>query len=334
MKNILALLTAVLLVASIFPASHAQNQLPGLLRDEYALGLTPPLKSAGMGGAYVGVDGPESMNPASLSSVDYYQGMLMYGFYDHDRGPTAHRGRADGVLPVPYLGGAARLMLDGFASDGADPTKLPGNAPVEYDSFTLGLQYGRNITDWAAIGVGAYPYEKANVDMITPGGSVKTEALSQIGSIQFGTLFRPHEKVNIGGQFIYIKDDLEAWLPGGGHMGDYFDIHYFAVGASFTPFDGTLLALDYWNGEIEGNQAPGQPFDTDVDRWNFGGQQRVCDYFDVRLGSNNGGLTAGFTIHINEQLDLDYAYINQALRDKESAFGDTQFHGVSMTYRF
>ena len=319
-------------VVSVAIPSQAQIQLSGLLRDEYALGLTPTIKSAGMGGAYVGIDDIRSMNPAALSGVDFYDAALTYGNYDHDDGPMAHRGRLDMTLPVPYIGGGARLMIDWLDSESEEMTQL--GAPVEYDGFTLGFQQGLNITESWAVGIGGYPYEKAEVDMVTPGGTLEGEALSQLGSVQLGTLYRLHEKVNVGGQFIYIYDDLELSMPGGGHMGDYYNIHYFSIGASVMPFEGTLLAVDYWNGEIEGDVVAGVPFDVDVDRWNFGAEQRVCDYFDLRAGSNNGGFTAGFSIHIAEGIDLDYAYVNQALRDKESVFGDTEYHGVSLNYRF
>ncbi|HPO08994.1 MAG TPA: hypothetical protein PLZ55_10030, partial [bacterium] len=209
-------------------------------------------------------------------------------------------------------------------------------APIEFDASTLGLQYGRNITDWWAVGIGGYPYEKANVDMITPGGTIDADALSQIGSFQAGTLFRPHEQVSIGAQLIYIIDELEADVPGAGEWNDDYYISYVSLGASYRPFEGTLLAVDYWNGEIRGDQAPGVELgdDTDVDRWNIGIQQRMCSYFDLRVGANNGGFTTGFSIHVLENLDIDYAYVNPALRDKEMVFGDTQYHGLSVTYRF
>lgn len=333
MKWFRGLLELLVLLVIAMPL-YAQNQLGGLLRDEYALGLTPTIKSAGMGGAYVGVDGIASMNPAALSSVNYYDAALTYGFYDSEWGPPANRGRLDVLFPDPFLGGTNRIILDGMESDGYGNSK----APFEYDEVTLGMQYGRNITDWWAVGMGGYPYEKANVYMKTKDGTVHGTALSELGSTQISTLFRPHEKVRIGAQFIYIKDDLEAVLPGPGpkHMGDYYYIHYFAVGISATPFEGTLLALDYWNGEIEGdiNRSAGLILHQDVDRWNFGIQQKVCKYCDLRLGSNNGGLTTGFSIHINENIDVDYAYNNKALGDKESVFGETQYHGLSVNYKF
>ena len=335
MKRAIGFLICAVLLGTVALPSQAQLQLGGLMRDEYALGLTPTIKSAGMGGAYVGVEGTQSMNPAALSMVDCMEAVLTYGNYNHDDGPMAHRGRLDATLPVPYIGGAARLMLDHLESEDDEMTLL--GAPIEFDSSTLGLQYGRNVTDWWALGIGGYPYEKANVDMILgPGAKIDADAFSQIGSFQAGTLFRPHEKVTIGGQLIYIIDELEADVPGAGEWNDDYYISYVALGASFRPFKGTLLAVDYWNGEIRGDQTPVLELkdDTDIDRWNFGIQQRVCSYCDLRIGSNNGGFTTGFSLHVLKNLDIDYAYVNKALRDKEMVWGDTEYHGVSVTYRF
>ena len=322
-----------------------QIHIGGIMRDEYALGLTPTIKSAGMGGAYVGVDDVRSMNPAALGNVKQMEGTLGYRYYDHDQGPAAHRGRMDLVLPfpvpdmVPILGNSAfRLMLDGVLSEDAASTALPGSPEVEFDAVTLGLQYGISPIEWASLGVGAYPYEKAHVDLITPAGTLEGEALSQIGSMQLGTLFRPCEYFTIGGQFIYIKDDLEVTMPNGVKMGDYFHIHYFAIGAAVMPWEGTLIAADYWNGEMEGAVDPTTPFDQDVDRWNVGAEQQLGVFFeipvDIRAGYSNGGFTAGFTYHFNENIELDYAYINEALADKDEIFGKTDFHGVSITARF
>ena len=314
-------------------SASAQIQLGGLMRDELALGLTPTIKSAGMGGAYVGVDGPQSMNPASLSSMEGMQASLYGGFYDLGKGPSAYRGRADLILPAPIIGGYSRLMVDGLASDGKGNTNL---GTMEFDSVTLGSQYGRNITDWWAVGFGGYPYESAEVDLYTPDGKTKGEAFSKLGSIQLGTLFRPCEYFNIGAQFIYIKDNLEATIPNGTEMGWNYYIHYFAVGASVKPMEGTLLALDYWNGEIRGRNNYDTPIGriANISRFNFGIQQKVCNYCDLRLGSSNNGLTTGFTLHINNKMDVDYAYINKALYDKQFAFGNSNFHGLSVTYRF
>lgn len=351
MKNRLTGVVCVALLSVMAMDAVSQIQISGLLRDEYALGLTPTIKSAGMGGAYIGVDRVYSMNPAALGGMEGIEGTLTYGLYDHDYGPTAHRGRLDVAMHDPLSDYIAdwfpalefvrttgmRLMVDGLISDGEGQTKLsdPAGNPfdAQFDGITLGGHMGIDLFDWWAVGAGGYPYESANMTMTSPLARFEGEALSQVGSTQFGTIFKPCKYINIGAEFIYIKDDLEVDGTGG-HMGDYFYIHYFGVGVSLMPMDGTLIAVDYWNGEMEGDVNNTTKFDQDVDRWNFGIEQRVCEYCDVRLGSNNGGLTAGFTVHFNERMELDYAYVNQALRDKENAFGDTQYHGLAFTMRF
>ncbi len=342
MKRLFVFALCAVFAGLLAGEAMAQTHITGIMRDEYALGLTPTLKSMGMGGAYVGVDGVRSMNPAALGNVEGIQGTFGYGFYNHDNGPDGHRGRIDAIfpdpittlVPIPFLqSGAWRVMIDGVISDGEAASLLtnPAGNPmdIEFDSITLGQQSGYTITDWLSVGMGAYPYEKAHVDL----GPFRGEALSQIGSVQLGTLIRPCEWINVGAQYIYIKDDLEVNGPGG-HMGDYFDINYFAVGISLMPAEGTLIAVDYWNGEMEGDINNAIPFDQDVDRWNLGVEQRISDYLDLRIGSNNGGFSAGFTYRITENIDLDYAYVNQALRDKENVFGETQYHGIAVTARF
>jgi hypothetical protein len=318
----------------VLPATvFSQTELAAIMRDEYALALTPTVRSAGMGGGYLGLEGVQSMNPAALARAGN-DVTATYGYYSHDTGPDAHRGRIDGTLPVPKIGGAARLMLDSFSSDGAEPTRILGGAPMEYESTTLGLQYGRDVNEWLALGLGAYPYEKAKVDASTPGGPINSEAFSQVGSIQLGALGRPHEMVNVGLQFIHIIDELQVNLPDGTKMEDDFKIDYLAAGVAVTPLDGTLIVVDYWYGDVDGDSAPGVEFDADIDRWNIGVQQRVAAPVDLRVGSNNGGLTAGFTWRICEAAALDYAYVSEALNDKDAVFGETELHTVSVSATF
>ncbi len=311
----------------------SQTELAAIMRDEYALALTPTVRSAGMGGGYLGLEGVQSMNPASLARAGR-DVTATYGYYRHDTGPDAHRGRIDATLPVPKIGGAARLMLDRFASDGSNPALIAGGAPMEYESSTLGLQYGRDVNDRLALGFGAYPYEKAEVDLSTPGGPMNGEGFSQVGSIQLGALGRIHDMVNVGVQYIHIIDELQVTMPDGTKMEDDFEIDYLAAGVAVTPLDGTLVVVDYWYGDVDGESAPGVGFDADIDRWNVGLQQRVADPLDLRVGSNNGGLTAGFTWRLCEAAALDYAYVNKSLNDKDAVFGQTELHTVSISSSF
>ncbi|MEW6236888.1 MAG: hypothetical protein AB1656_16010 [Candidatus Omnitrophota bacterium] len=336
----------------------------GVMRDEFALGLTPSIKSLGMGGAYLGLRGPRSMNPAALGGYERIEGTLTYGLYDHQDGPLGHRGRLDVVLPNPFPNliplemletAVARFMVDGVISDGNEPTRL--GSTIDYDSTTLGMQSGIKVMDWLNIGFGAYPFESADVILEGPDYILDGEGFSQFFSQQIGFLVTPHERFSIGGEFVYIKDRMEAkfthraptpvvnpesiaaMVPAPGDVTEsgraYYHIRYFAIGAAFEPIDGTLLALDYWYGEINGLNRWGFPYtDIDVSRWNFGAEQKLCDYFYVRAGSNNEGVTAGFTVRVNDDFDIDYAYAYGFLADKDAIFGRTDFHGISATYRF
>lgn len=325
-------LTLVVTVSLALPVV-GQTELAAIMRDEFALGLSPTVRSAGMGGGYVAVEGVTSMNPAALARAGRNVS-VSYSMYSHDTGPDAQRGRVDGTLPVPGIGGAARLMVDHVASDGDAPTRIVGGAPMEYDSTTLGLQYGRDLHDRLAVGFGAYPYEKANVDLATPGGEMSGEGMSQVGSIQLGALGRLHKMVNVGLQYIHIIDEMKVSIPGGPRMEDDFEIDYVAAGLAITPFDGTLIVADYWYGDVDGEAAPGVAFDADIDRWNIGIEQRVLAPIDVRVGSNNSGATAGFTWRMCRAASLDYAYVAEALNDKEEIFGETEQHTVSVSCTF
>ncbi len=328
------LLAIVAIGIVLLPAAVlGQTELAAIMRDEYALGLTPTVRSAGMGGGYIAVEGIGSMNPAALARVGRTV-TATYGMYDHDTGPDANRGRLDATLAAPKIGGAARLMVDHVSSDGADPTMIIGGGPMEYDSTTLGLQYGRDVSECLALGFGAYPYEEANVDVTTPGGTFSGEGMSQVGSIQFGALARLCDTVNVGLQVIHIIDELKVELPDGTKMQNDFKIDYVAAGVAITPWDGCLIVVDYWNGDVDGRSEPGAEFDEDIDRWNIGVEQRIVDAVDVRVGSNNSGLTAGFTWRMCEAATLDYAYVSEALNDKEDIFGETEQHTVSVSCAF
>lgn len=338
----------LLLVLALSPPVLAQ-QFGAILRDENALALTPTTRSWGMGGTYVGIDRPWSMNPASITSTEQMTGEITYGNWNQEDGPGAGSGRVDAWLPV---GDRLVLRLMGYyyASDGSEDALGPFQN-LEYDSTTIGLQAGFELFDWWSIGAGAYPYEKGNVELDFPLGDgatsgIDAECLSLPGSLQAGTLFRLPANVNLGAQFIYIFDELEADYDdpeaiseavGGAPLSesDTYRIHYETVGVSWEPLEWLLVGVDYWIGEAEGEAFIKEAeFDQDVDRWNFGAEVRPCEYFSIRAGGANGGATAGFTLSPIENLDINYAFVDEAFRDKEDVWGTTELHTVSLTLRF
>jgi len=331
----------------LFPLTVMAQDPPkfaAILRDENALALTPTTRSWGMGGTYVGVDRYWSNNPASIAGTESMTAALGYSYWNHDTGPKTDAGRMDLWAPVPLGDLDLTLRLMGYYYKTRDSEDAaPPLFDLEYESSTIGLQAGLDLTDWWAVGFGGYPYEKGTVKFNLPGeggvSAVNSTALSQLGSVQLGTLFRLPEHVNIGAQYIYIIDELKDsyssppdYPPSGK---DNYRIWYLAVGASWEPVEWLLLGVDYWDGKSEGDSAiAGSDWDADIDRWNFGAEVRPCKYFSVRAGSDNESFTAGATVSPIPNLDINYAYVDKAFGDKEDVWGETSLHTVSATIRF
>ncbi len=332
------------LIIVCLPSAFSQ-EFAGLLRDEMALGLRPTAASAGMGGAYVGVAGPDSMNPAALGVMEGFLALFQYEHSEWDDAPEANELRGDVFLPVPYIGGTMRLMGEGYNSSGDDVTKL--GLETQYRSRTLGFQYGRSIfNDKFRIGAGGYPYEKAKIDFLVPDGpkAIRADAMSQLGSLDGGVQYDVCEHATIGVRGIYIIDELDGLLypPATGgpkvDIGDHnYHIHYVAPGIAVRPWENTLLALDYWHGRIKGHAANGGTFESDVHRWNFGAEQRLFDEkLILRAGGWNGGFTAGIGTRLLEEkrLSLDYAFVDEAYDDIANVFGKAQSHYVTVKLRW
>jgi len=336
--------TTLVFTLFLFAGMVAAQEFAGLLRDEMALALRASAASAGMGNAYVAVPGADSMNPAALGVIEDWQAEVEYVHTRFDDAPHVNDGIAKLYIPVPRIGGCLRLMGEYYDSGHRERTKLGLDA--DFDSRTLGFQYGRAFLDGKLrVGLGGYPYEKANIDFFTPGGAhaIHGEAFSQVGSLDGGIQYDVHPRVTLGFRAIYIIDRLEGTLyppaTGGlkhdlGH--DNFHIHYLVPGIAIRPFDHTLLAVDYWRGKIDGKAASGGDFEQDIDRWSFGVEQRLLDdRLILRTGGWNGGFTAGAGTRLMDgRLSLDYAYVNESYQDIGNVFGDGQSHFVTLRFKF
>jgi len=349
MKRRISCVCAVLFGMLLATTHAGAPYLAGLLRDETALGLTPTTKNLGMGGAYVGVNDVMSMNPAALAFAQTSSLSLGGVTWNPKYGANVVGGRVDVVFPTP-LNSHTRIMAYRYETRGTGT--VAGLGEMAYESTTFGLQLGIPLTETLALGIGAYPYESGKIDTQTP--AFDSEAMSQIGSAQVGLLWNVAECLSIGLEGIYIRDEMQQDLYTGNYAGgddgynvdaDDYNVSYGAVGIGWRPREGTLVAVDYRTGEIEGKTtATGgeTDFDQDVDRWSFGISQNVCSGFVARVGSNNGGLTLGASFLFSECASLDYAFAQEAHRDKEfnttapggNVFGRTKLHSVTFSYNF
>ncbi len=336
------LLVVSLLAILSFPlVSVCQGQeFAGVLRDELALGLTPTAANLGMGGAYVGLDDISSMNPAALGFVEGYDLMFTAGHVNPSYGPNINLTRGDVTMPF-FFNSHARLMGMYTESRGKGLTRLGVDA--QFEASTIGLHLGIPINEKLSIGMGAYPYENAKIDLYHPvlkSRLIYGDADSQIGSTQIGAQYKLLDNLTIGAEFIFIIDtlfgELKPALTGGPTIRKDFDykIHYEAIGASWKPFEKTLVAIDYRTGEIEGEDMNGQNFDVDINRWSYGVSQGILDWWTIRAGMKNDGLTLGTGFTICERVGINYAYCHKAYRDKETVFDDADIHMLSISTKF
>ncbi len=332
-------LVFVLVVGVVALAMSVRGQDPagmpaGLLRDESALGLTPTTANWGMGGAYVGLSDVSSMNPAALGFVENSSLSLGAVYWNSHKGPTAGGGRTDLVIPFLY-GGYARIMGYRYESNSAQDA-AGGVMDLEYKSTTIGAQIGVPITENIAIGVGVYPYEKAEIDLLTPMGTLRGEAMSKVGSMQLGLQWKVTDTVTVGAEGIYIVDKMTVNDADDKELqADRYQITYGALGFSWQVREGTVVAADWRRGEIEGDALMSSAeYDVNVDRWAVGISQTVTDWLVVRAGSDNGGLTLGAGLTLGEKFRLDYAYVNEAYIDKEDTLGETKLHTLAVSMDF
>ncbi len=329
---------AIVLAVCVWGSVASGQEFAGLLRDETALGLKPTVENWGMGGAYVGMPGPSSMNPAALAFADASQVTVSTGHWNPDYGSNVNSVRLNAIVPVQQINGSVRLMGEWFATRDRDATMVP-IGETEFHATTIGLQAGTLLSENIAAGLGIYPYEKAEIDYHNPATGAKVvdaEAMSQLGSIQGGVQWRVLEELTLGIEGIYIIDELQAQSPAGSEADDFY-ARYVAAGLCWQPLERTTVSVDYRNGEIEGASTAltrPQDFDQDVDRWSFGISHEVVDGTTVRIGSKNGGMTAGVGQRISDFLRLNYVYVDEAFRDKENAFGRVALHKIALTYTY
>ncbi len=186
----------------------------------------------------------------------------------------------------------------------------------------------------------------------------KAERAFGLGA-QFGIRFEVSDKLSLGFSYaspIWFEDfewDVDDELGNNRNLEFNVDLPaFYTVGAGYKPVKGTLLALDvrmYNYSNTDGFEKDGFNPDGSVrgfgweDIWaiSAGIQQRLGERFDIRLGYNYGEnavpsnltffnilapaivehhITAGFTWHLNDDLDLHVGYYHGFENSDNSSF--------------
>ena len=306
--------------------AHAQTaKLAGPTRGSTLhLAYSPTVRSAGMGGASIAVEGPDSFNPAALGWLEEGEVEFSFGNYDFHSGPDVDYYRLDTTYPV--LGGGARvkayyLHSNSRMSKMQAPPGVPHRAKVW--GYEFGMDYGRHINDRISIGLGAFPLEESRLRL---SGVGKGRAESLIGSARIGALVRVTDNLNLATMFDHIKDRLRDSYAAGGGAHDNYYANIWTIGGAFKLAEGTLFAADYRWGKVDGGDVRLNPRSP-----NFGLEQKVTDNVALRVGYTRGHLTAGGGLKLFERFEVNYAYVDGAGEDVRKAFGTATTHLVSLS---
>jgi hypothetical protein len=308
--------------------AHAQTaQLAGPTRGSTLhLSYSPTVRSAGMGGASIAIEGPDSFNPAALGWLEEGEVEFSYGNYNFHSGPNVNYYRLD--LTYPALGGGARVKSYYFDSNKRlSKMQAPPGVPREAKiwGYEFGLDYGRHLTDRISIGVGAFPLEESSLRL---SGVGKGRGESLIGSARLGALVRVTENINLATMFDHIKDRLKDTYDAGGSPHDNYYANIWTIGGAVKLGEKALFAADYRWGRVDGGDVrlnPRMP--------SFGLEYKLTENFAVRVGDTRGHLTAGAGLKLFERFEINYAYVDGAGEDVRKAFGTATTHLVSLSMK-
>jgi len=306
----------------------------GPLRGSMVLGNLFSTKASGMGGASHGIEGPRSINPASLGWVEQFDVELAFQSARFNEGPHALYYYGEVTVPVPVLGGGLKLMGTSLSSDSED--SLMGTDTHQWGR-EFGFAYGRYLTDRISIGAAGFPSDPSELRV----SGLVGRAQSQVGSIRAGTLVRVFEedsevmginpgKLNVGATFTHIIDDWETrGLPATMDDDDTAYINVGGVGVAYDPFDFATLAFDYQFGHISGVDIR-----KNVDLINFGAEVRPVEWLQLRAGSMDSRFSGGIGISLPMGFQVDYAYVDGGFEDTRSAFGRALVHALAVSVEF
>jgi len=344
-KAVSVVAAAVLASMGVALAGAPDASLIGPMRATLDLVLPyypPSARAAGMGNSTVALEGIDSNNPAALGFFEGHDVMLDYSRIDFNRGPDLDIGRTHVVFPMPMMGGTMKLMAFGVHTRHADVSKMMGmEASVSATEF--GFAYGRKIpipeeAGELAIGAAGYPYDPARLTLDVPGGGTfaRSKAMSQLGSIRAGVMYKPIDKITFGADFTHLKDAAWAKYPGAGiphrSTSNYF-VNLWTVGMSVRPDERTVVTVQGITGRANGegvNMAYSR-FSAGIER-----QIPIGEAFELalRAGVLGNQMTWGFGARLPEGWRVDYALLPMYGQGVESAFGRGPFHMLGVGKSF
>jgi len=297
----------------------------------------PSVSSAGMGGVWVASPYPVSHNPACLARMaDYkikknilYSGLSQISF---GQGPET-RVLVNSI--VFRFEGGHFFRLASFKGD-SEREKIKQGLETELEIDIVELAYAFRVSPDFSFGVSFCPSRDIEVNSeLNDVRFLESESESNFSG-KIGFLYSPIENLFVGATLEHTREKVKSRV-----LNPFF-FRYFQttekyrsyllrVGFSWRPWRGSLFAVDRQFGEIKGLNK-----NEDAGKWFLGFEQAITKnpIILLRVGSLDRAPTWGIGLYYKNRIFLDYAYINQANRDLEPFFGNSDIHMISLSVAF
>ncbi len=317
--------------------------VPGLAQTElyaathpFALATATTTRLFGMGGFITCIEDEGFGNPAFAGTLRSYSAVGRYSVTDHDGG-LKMKGQQVSVA-IPLKKNAEGLQVTGFrlTSDPGlfpVPGAPPGSPPahLSYSEYDISIHYGRRLSDTWVVGIAMSPVFHNSASLADVGTGVP---LLQVHSeadegLRLGVLYQFGDRGCAGAVYDKYHEDVTATGPaiGGGPLYHRYTSEEMVAGISWQLTDRILGALEWQQLTTE---RPGLRMGDSGIR--VGIEAMVSDNCALRLGSNDGSLSAGIG-YAGDDWTLQYAYIDDWNNDAIGAlFGDSNTHQLEATF--
>jgi hypothetical protein len=317
----------VLLVA-VTPAAAQLDMYA--VSHPFALPTATTTRLTGMGGFASCIPDVGFANPAFAGALTADAIVLRQSVtsFDGDLGLDCQQGSfamplekdRQGVQVSAFRLGSNDALFGGFG--------VPALLSVqEYD---VSVHYGRRLSpDWLA-GVAVSPVFHNAVDLVPVGvpGSLMHLAAKADWGFRLGTVYEIGDRGWVGAVYDRYDEDVNgSGQAFGGSVSATFHSEEIVTGVAYR-FTDRLLAGVEW--QQLSHRGPG--VDNDEAGLRFGVEGLLSDGFAVRMGSNQGGFSAGFG-WAGSGFSINYAYV-QDWNDNifGEVYGGSKTHGFEATY--
>lgn len=285
-----------------------------------------------MGGMVTCIPDDGWANPAFAGLTRAWTSVIRQSMTSFDGGFSLRVRQVSAGGPIFRHGGIQVTGLE-CDSDLGPALALPGSPGWDVNEWSLGVHYGHRLSDRLALGIGVSPVFHNNVTVSVPAPVpplLQTRASSSSG-FRVGATYALSPRARLGGVYDSYDEDVDAagsMVPGGA-LRVSSDSEALMFGLSYRLCDDLLGAVEWFHMWTE--LGPSTYGDAG---WRAGLERSLRDGLSLRVGSNDGSLSAGVGYDTGNW-SVRYAYLDDWNDDFVGPiWGDSETHQFEATYHW